>query len=314
MGNDLDGSIGSMVVFARVVEAGSFTAAAKRLGSSKAQVSKQIAALERRLGAQLLRRTTRKMNLTEVGQLFYDRCVRVLEEAEEAERSVQHMYAAPRGEIRMAAPMSFGLLCISRLIPSFLERHPEVRVDLRISDAYTDLIDERFDMAIRIGELPDSTLVARRLAPVRLVLCATPRYLDGHGRPETPDDLPQHNCLAYMGKTEIWNFTNKRAVEISCNYNVNNGDALLAAALEDAGIVYLPTFLAGPKIFEGLLEPVLEEHTPQRIAAYAVYPASRHLSPKVRAMIDFLVESLGSTPEWDRYHDAGAVTRAPGPG
>jgi DNA-binding transcriptional LysR family regulator len=303
MGNDLDGSIGSMVVFARVVEAGSFTAAAKRLGSSKAHVSKQIAALERRLGAQLLRRTTRQMNLTEVGQLFYDRCVRVLEEAEEAERSVQHMYAAPRGEIRMAAPMSFGLLHVSRLMPAFLERHPEVRVDLRTSDAYTDLIDERFDLAIRIGALPDSTLVARRLAPIRLVLCATPRYLEEHGRPETPDDLRAHNCLAYMGKNETWNFTNNRSVEVSCNLNVNNGDALLAAALEGAGIVYLPSFLAGPKISEGLLELVLEDDTPQRLAAYAVYPASRHLSPKVRAMVDFLVESLGSKPVWDRYLD-----------
>ena len=304
MGNDsLLENVGSMIVFARVVEAGSFTGAAKKLGASKAHVSKQVAALERQLGAQLLRRTTRQMNLTEVGQVFYDRCVRVLEEVEQAERSVQHMHAAPRGEIRVTAPMSFGLLHVARLMPIFLDRYPEVRVDLRISDVITDLIDERFDMAIRIGTLPDSTLVARRIAPIRLIICATPQYLDEHGRPATPDDLRQHNCLAYLARTEVWNFTNNRAVKVSCNLNANNGDALLAAALEHAGIIYVPTFLAGPAILTGRLEPILEDDTPQRTSAYAVYPASRHLSPKVRAMIDFLVESLGSNPEWDRYLD-----------
>jgi DNA-binding transcriptional LysR family regulator len=304
-GDSLLDNVASMIVFARVVEAGSFTAAAKRLGASKAHVSKQVAALERRLGAQLLRRTTRQMNLTEVGQLFYDRCARVAEEAEEAERSVQRMHAAPRGEIRFTAPMSFGLLHLARLVPKFLERHPECRVDLRVSDAYADLIEERFDLAVRIGTLPDSTFVARKFAPIRLAIAASPAYLAGHGRPTQPEDLRDHECLNYLARTDLWTFTHRRKLEVGGRLNISNGDALRAAALSGAGIVYLPTFLIGDDLAAGRLELLLEEHVPQLHSAYAVYPASRHLSPKVRAMIDFLVESFGSRPPWDAYLGGG---------
>jgi len=220
------------------------------------------------------------------------------------------MHAAPRGEIRFTAPMSFGLLHLAPVLPEFLERHPECRVDLRVSDAYADLIEERFDLAVRIGTLPDSTFVARKFAPIRLAIAASPAYLARHDRPSEPEDLRDHECLNYVGKTDLWTFTRGRRLEVSGRLSISNGDALRSAALSGAGVIYLPTFLIGDDIAAGRLELLLDEHVPQLHSAYAVYPASRHLSPKVRAMIDFLVESFGSRPPWDAYLGDGEAPSA----
>ncbi len=289
----------AMLVFHEVVARGSFTAAAKHLGRSKAAVSKEIAALEKRLGAQLLRRTTRTMSLTEIGEAFHARCQRVVEEAELAELSVSELQAEPRGEIRIAAPMSFGQRQLAPLLPGFLERHPEVRIDLDLTDRMIDLVREKFDLALRVGTLRDSSLVARRLASVHAVVCASPTYLKDHGTPRAPEDLEDHECLGYAPPPDTWNFNGGRKVTTHGRLNIDNGDALLQAALAGAGIVYLPVFLVADQLRAGRLVPLLVDDTSEREAGFwAVYPANRHLSPKVRAFIDYMVEVLES-PAWD---------------
>ncbi len=294
-----------MLVFAEVVERGSFTAAAKALGRSKAAISKEVSALERRLGAQLLNRTTRSMSLTEIGEAFYERCQRVAEQTELAELSVSELQAEPRGEIRVAAPMSFGHRILAPALPAFLEKHPELRVDVDLTDRKIDLVREKFDLALRIGVLRDSSLVARKLAPLRAVVCATPSYLATHGTPERPEDLVDHECLSYRPPPDAWNFSEPDlVVETSGRLNADNGDALLEAGLADAGILYLPTFVVADDVRAGRLVPLFLERTYFREAgAWAVYPANRHLSPKVRAFIDHFAEVFGPRPLWDEVFE-----------
>ncbi|MBW2392857.1 MAG: LysR family transcriptional regulator [Deltaproteobacteria bacterium] len=290
----------AMLVFLEVIERRSFTAAAKHLGRSKASVSKEIAALEMRLGAQLLRRTTRTMSLTEIGEAFHRRCQRVAEEAELAELSVSELQAEPRGEIRIAAPMSFGQRRLAPLLPGFLERHPEVRIDLDLTDRLIDLVREKFDLALRIGFLRDSSLVARKVGTLRLVVCASPAYLKAHGTPETPEDLVGHECHGYVPPPDGWQFDAGQKVTIRGRLNIDNGDALAQTALADAGIVYLPVFIVADELRAGRLVPILEEHTREREGGiWAVYPANRHLSPKVRAFIDYMVEAMSHSPDWN---------------
>lgn len=300
----------AMLVFAEVVESGGFTEAARRLGVSKASVSRQISALERRLGAQLLRRTTRRMSLTEVGELFHARCLRVAEEAEAAERSVGDMQAEPRGEIRLAAPMSFGHLHVAPLLPAFLERHPKVRIHLDLTDRMIDLVREKFDLSIRISAaLPESSYVQRKLCSIQLVMCAAPTYLTHHGTPRSPEDLRTHNCLGYGSPPQRWTLAREQRVETSGNLSVDNGDGLRSAALAGLGIVYLPSFLVGPDLRAGRLVRLLPAQAHVVGGAWALYPSSRHPASKVRALIDFLVESFGPEPAWD----AGLETPPPEP-
>lgn len=301
MGNDLRvQNAAAMLVFAEVVEAGGFTEAARRLGVSKASVSRQIAALERRLGAQLLRRTTRRMSLTEVGELFHARCLRVAEEAEAAERSVGDMQAEPRGEIRLAAPMSFGHLHVAPLLPAFLERHPKVRIHLDLTDRMIDLVREKFDLSIRISAaLPESSYVQRKLCAIQLVMCAAPAYLARHGTPRSPEDLRTHNCLGYGSPPQRWTLARDQRIETSGNLSIDNGDGLRSAALAGLGIVYLPSFLVGPDLRAGRLVRLLPAEAHVVGGAWALYPSSRHPASKVRALIDFLVESFGPEPAWD---------------
>ncbi|MDX1650074.1 MAG: LysR family transcriptional regulator [Myxococcota bacterium] len=295
-------NVAAMVVFARVVQEGSFSGAARRLGLSKATVSREIAELERRLGAQLLRRTTRRMSLTEVGELFHARCQRVVEEAEAAERSVSRLQAEPRGRIRLAAPMSFGHRQLAPRLPAFVARHPQVHVDVDLTDRTIDLVAEKFDLAVRVsaGRPAEQTLVARRLAPVRLLVCAAPAYLERAGTPGTPEALAEHVCLTYRPPPQTWAFAGDRSVAVRGPLNADNGDALREAALAGLGIVQLPTFLVGDDVRAGRLVPLLAEHTDRVGGVYSVYPESRHLSPKVRAFIDWLAEDLGPHPDWDR--------------
>ena len=218
-------NISGMLVFSSVVDEGSFSAAALKLGLSKASVSREVAALEQRLGAQLLRRTTRRMSLTEVGEAFLTRCRRVVEEAEAAELSVSRLQAAPRGEIRIAAPMSFGHLQLAPRMGRFLARYPNVHVDLDLTDRRIDLVREKFDLSVRISQPREQSYVMRRLSPLRALVCATPAYLDSHGTPETPSDLESHNCLGYASPPETWNFVGAKQVRTRGNLNADNGDA-----------------------------------------------------------------------------------------
>jgi DNA-binding transcriptional LysR family regulator len=288
-----------MLIFSQVVEEGSFSAAARRLGISKASVSREISSLERRLGAQLLRRTTRQMSLTEVGDVFHERCKRVLEAAEAAELSVSQLQAVPRGAIRVAVPMSFGHLQIAPRLPGFLARYPDVTVDMDATDRVVDLVHEKMDLSVRIRRPREGSFVLRKLCPIRALLCASPAYLEAHGTPRQPSDVREHDCLCYHGPTEMWPFSTGETIEATGSLCADNGDALRRAALAGLGLVYLPTFVLGDDVRAGRLVALLTRHTHVQSSAYALYPESRHISPKVRAMLDWLVEELGPEPDWD---------------
>jgi DNA-binding transcriptional LysR family regulator len=304
MGNNREmRNLSGMLVFSEVVKEGSFSRAALQLGRSKASVSREIAALEKRLGVQLLRRTTRRMSLTEVGEIFLEGCNRVVEEADLAERSIGQLQDDPHGEIRVAAPMSFGHLQLAPRMGRFLERYPNVRVDVDLTDRRIDLVREKIDLSIRICKPRVQSYMIRRLATIHALICASPDYLAAHGVPEHPSDLKQHECLVYTSAPEVWIFEGGVKVEACGTLNIDNGDALLQAALAGVGIVYLPTYLLADDIRAGRLVPLLVEHMNRENSTdglYVVYPENRHLSPKVRAMIDWLVEDLGPEPDWDR--------------
>lgn len=298
--NDRLPNVSGMLVFARVVEEGSFSAAARKLGLSKASVSREISALEQQFGAQLLRRTTRRMSLTEVGEVFHERCQRVVEAAKEAESSVSQLQEAPRGAIRLAVPMSFGHLQLAPRLPRFLERYPNIHVDIDATDRIVDLVYERVDLSVRIGRPRELSYVRRKLCPIRLLMCASPEYLERHGVPRIPEDLSEHVCVGYTGRMATWLFSTGERIKTASPLTVNNGDALRQAALVGLGIVYLPSFLLADDVRAGRLTPLLTQHTRHETNLLAVYPASRHVPPKVRAMIDWLVEELGPEPEWDQ--------------
>lgn len=297
--------LADLAVFARVVEQESFSAAAETLGLSKSAVSKQISRLEQRLGAQLLQRTTRKLSLTETGRIVLEHAQRVLVEAEAAEAAVQNLQALPRGLLRVNLPMSFGLHYVAPLLPELLALCPELRVDLTFNDRTVDLLEEEVDVAIRIGaNLADSTLTARRLAPVRPITCASESYLRKAGVPLTPDDLRQHECLLYkyLPEPATWHFDGPggaQAVKVSGRLITNNGDSLRDAALAGHGVARLPSFIVGPDIAARRLVPLLEAYEPPPFNIYAVYPAQRYLTPKVRAFIDFFAERFGPEPPWE---------------
>jgi len=290
--------------FVAVVDAGGFSAAA-RLGRSKSAVSKQVSRLEDRLGARLLNRTTRRLALTEVGRAFYERGVRILAEVEEAERAVADLHAEPRGTLRINAPMSFGIGHVAPALPAFLARHPELSVDLVLNDRLVDVIDEGFDLAIRITRLRDSSLIARRLAGFRRVVCAAPAYWKRRGRPAHPEDLAGHDCLiyTYLANPGEWPFDGpdgRLTLQVTGRLFANNGDALRQAALEGLGVMMIPAFIVGDDLAAGRLEAVLEDWEEHDLGIWAVYPHSRHLSAKVRAFVDFLAERFRDVPQWQR--------------
>ncbi len=297
--------LASLTAFVRVAETGSFSEAARRLGMSKSVISRQVAALEAELGARLFQRTTRSLTLTEAGHGYVEQVSRILADLEAADASVSRLQAAPRGRIRVSAPMSFGFLHLAQAIPDFLKRYPEVAIDLAMTDRFVDLVEEGFDLAIRLGKLADSSLIARRLAPVRMAVCASPDYLEAAGTPVVPGDLAHHACLSYSlwSAADSWHFVTPdgkdQQVEIKGRMRANNGDALRVAALKGLGVCYLPTFIVGADLQSGSLVSVLGDFMPKDRAAHAVYPTSRHLSPKVRAFVDFLSEWFGHAPYWD---------------
>jgi DNA-binding transcriptional LysR family regulator len=292
--------------FITVVDAGSFTAAADRLGSAKSAISRRVSALEERLGVQLLHRTTRVLNLTESGRSFYDHGTRILADLEEAESAVQQEHGELRGTLRIALPLSFGVRHMCGPIASFGKQHPNVRFDLDLNDRRIDLIEDNFDVALRIGHLSDSSLIARRLFDVRAVVCASPHYISTYGAPETPDDLRDHQCLVYsnLGDPDKWDYESpdgsRKSVKVKNVMEASSGDFLSNAASHGLGVIMQPTFIASQAIRSGKLVPVLTDYKWPISPAYAVYPPTRHLSYRVRAFIDFLVQKFDGTPQWDR--------------
>ncbi|HEV7372821.1 LysR family transcriptional regulator [Arenibaculum sp.] len=293
-----------MIAFVSVVDCRSFTAAAEKLGVSKSVISRRMTELENRLGARLLNRTTRRLSMTEIGQAFYERSVRILADVDDAEAVVSSLHASPRGVLRIAAPLSFGMLHLAPALPDFMAPHPDLEVELDLNDRYVDLVEERYDVAVRIGRLKDSSLVARRIAPNRRVVVGSPGYFARHGRPERPDDLLNHNCLLYTNVpiAEQWQFRVdgvQRPVRAAGSLRVNNGETLRDAAVAGLGLAILPTFICGSDLSAGRLEPVLVGNVVSDSAVHAVYPHGRHLSPKVRAFVDFIARRFGPKPYWD---------------
>lgn len=296
-----------IAIFVKVVELSSFTAAAEALDSSQPVVSKAVTRLEEKLGARLLNRTTRRLSLTEAGAELYRRSARALVEIENAELEVARFQTEPRGTLRLAAPMSFSILHLGPFIHDFLQSHPGVSVELNMSDQQVDLIDAGYDLAIRIGQLTDSSLVARKITPCRQIMCASPEYLKKHGTPERPEDLLEHNCIVYsfLSTPREWRLTDSsgetHVVPVNGTLHSNNGLVNRAAAVAGTGIVLLPTFYIGEEMKSGALIPILCDFKPPEIAVHAVYPERRNLMPKVRAFIDALVERFGTTPPpWER--------------
>jgi len=299
-------SLTDIAVFAQVVDSGSFTAAAERLSLSKSVVSKYVTRLEDHLGARLLNRTTRRLSLTEVGRVFYERSQRGLQEIEQAEAEVSRLQDKPRGTLRLNTPMSFGIMHIAPALPEFHRRYPEISIDMNLDDRQVDVIEEGFDLSIRISELPDSALVARRLAPCRHVIVASTEYLERNGIPSTPEDLVQHNIISYRYQESAreWHFRSSDnrtiTVPISGNVQMNNSLALREALLGGMGVTRTPTFVVGGDIQSGLLQPVLTSYEILEVSIYIVYPQRRHLSPKVRAFVEFLAERITDKPYWDK--------------
>ena len=297
-------TLNGFTVFTKVVESGGFSAAARELNMSKSAVSKHIAKLEDHLGVRLLNRTTRKLSPTEVGATFYERARRIVQDVEETERAVSALHAEPRGTLRINVPMSFGILHIAPALPDFLSRYPDIKVDMVLNDRVVDLLDEGFDVAIRIARMPDSTLITRKLAPFRQALCATPAYWREHGIPTCPSQLKDHNCLiySYLLSGNEWAFRGpegKISVKVSGNIHANSGEALRAAALKGAGVLLSPAFIVKEELISGDLQAVLTEFCETDLAIYAVYPHNRYLSAKVRAFVDFFAKGCGSEPHWD---------------
>lgn len=292
--------------FVRTVEAGSFTAASDQLGVTKSVVSRRVADLEKRLGVQLLARTTRKLNLTEEGQALYDRALRLLTDWEEAEASVGRQQTALKGGIRMSLPLSFGHVHIGPAILEFQRHHPDVSLDIEFTDRKVDLIAEGFDLAVRIGELSDSTMIARKLTAISTTVVASPEYLKRNGVPKTPDDLNTHRELRFaLRSRKSWTYVDKNGstgeIEMQSTIRANSGDFLCEAASENVGIAILPRFIVYPALLNGNLVEVLTEYRWGTLNAHVLYPSSRHLPLRVRELIDYLIASCGDgTPVWDR--------------
>ena len=293
-----------ITIFARVVSTGSLSAAARDLGLSPALVSRRLSGLEARLGVRLINRTTRSLHMTDEGAAYYETCTRVLAEIEEADAAVSAGRAEPRGILRVALPASFGNQHVAPLVPRFAARYPDVQLALSLSERNVNVVEEGFDLAIRIADLADSSLAARKLAPNRRVVCASPAYLQRHGAPRTPEDLAQHNCLT-TDFTMNWDYRDLEgtpgSVRVTGRYACDNWSVLREWALAGLGIALKSTWDVRRHLEDGSLVSLLPGYTfATDVAIYAVYPHRRHLPAKTRAFIEFLAESFGPEPYWDR--------------
>ncbi|HEY3950382.1 LysR family transcriptional regulator [Phenylobacterium sp.] len=288
--------------FTAVADARSFTHAARRLGVSSAQVSKLVARLENRLGARLLNRTTRDVSLTDTGRAYLERARNLVEEFEALEGSVRDQ-SGPRGLLRISAPVSFGANQLTPALLDFAAAYPEVSIDVSVTDRMVNLVEEGFDVAVRIGDLPDSSVIARKLAPVRLVTCASPAYLQAAGAPASPQDLARHEAILdnNMRDPTIWTYgggVDRQEVRVHGRLKFGGADACVAAARRGLGITVTPAFAAADDLRAGRLTALLCAYEPQLIHVHAVYPHARHLAAKVRAFVDFLADRFAGEPEW----------------
>ncbi|NUY02518.1 LysR family transcriptional regulator [Paraburkholderia youngii] len=293
-------------VFVTVVTRGSFARAADALETSPANVTRYVNDLEAHLGARLLNRTSRRLSLTEAGETLYSRCKAILEDVAETEGLVSTTSIEPRGRLRINAPVSFGIQHLAPLWPRFMQQYPDVELDITLIDRVVDIVEEGFDLAIRISRAGTVDHAARKLATSTNILCASPDYLKRSGYPETPLDLLGHRCIGYTyaATADVWQLIDKdgktHAVEVNCQMHTNNGDTARAAALAGHGVIWQPTFLIGEDLRAGRLLRVLPEYRLPDIDLLALYPSRRHVSAKVRAAIDFLVNAFSGVPPWDK--------------
>ena len=290
----------SLKSYAQVVESGSFARAAERLDLSTTAISKHVADLEAHLQTRLLNRTTRKLSMTESGQAFYGRCIQLLQDLEEAEEEAAGAAGTPRGTLRLTAPVNFGVREVAPALATFSMQQPEMKFDVQLSDRVVDLVEEGFDLAIRIGRPGSENLVARRLGEIRVLVCASPNYLKLHGTPVTPDDLTHHNCFTYEYSVprSQWRLRDaegmEHLVQVSGSMHSNNGDLLAEAGAQGGGVVWLPDFIVSDYLQDGRLVPLLSDYSGLSLPIYAVYPSRKHLSAKVRVFVDFLVARFAS--------------------
>jgi DNA-binding transcriptional LysR family regulator len=289
--------VSAMKIFTAIVDNGSFAAAANRLDLSRAMASKTVAALEEHLGTRLLNRTTRRLSLTEAGMAFYERSVQILADIWEAEQVAGRTATEPRGILKVTMPLAYGLHRLGPVVAQYAERYPQVKMNLSLSDRKIDLIEEGYDVAIRIGRLPESGLIARKLGTAHSIIAGAPDYLERHGRPEVPADLAAHQCLGYSltNLGDEWRLQGPDgivSVPSRGSIKADNGDMLRLAAVAGAGLIFQPWFIVEEDVRAGRLEWILKDYASEELGIYAVYPSRRYLSAKVRTFIDFLLEEI----------------------
>jgi len=301
-------NLNAIPVFACVGESKSLTAAAERLGLSASAVSKAISRLEEELGQRLINRTTRKITLTEEGATFLDRCRQILIEIEDAETTIAQARAIPRGRLRVQMPIGFGRIVVAPALADFAKRYPELVLDVELSDRIMDIANEGKDAAVRIGDLRDSRVIARRLCELHFVTCASPEYLAKHGVPKIPEDLVNHQCLGYLipqtGQYRDWLYKKKDGTEfihsVSGGLNINNAESLLDVTISGAGVAMMATFVVADAVRAGKLQIVLHEYVAVGPTVSVVYLPNKRMSPRVRAFVDFLTSLVPASPPWDR--------------
>ncbi len=299
------GQLEDMNLFIHVVDAGGISRAADQMNLAKSAVSRRLVDLEKRLGVRLLNRTTRVSSLTEAGRNYYERAIKIVGDVAELNALTEDANIALEGTINLAAPLSFGLCHLSTAIDSFIQQHPKLLINTNFSDRQVDLVEEGMDLAFRIATLKDSSLIARKITPVRHVLCASPDYLKKRGTPKTPDELKSHQLLHYnVSGSSTWKLIDQQGgqhvINVSAYMVANNGDFLKDMAIAGHGIVMAPTFIAWKAIASGELVPVLTDYNTPQYNAYAVYPQTRYLSQRTKVLIDFLVARFGDDPYWDQ--------------
>ncbi len=295
-----------MRVFSAVAKNGSFSDAARKLSISKAMASKHVQNLENILGVRLLNRTTRKLNLTDVGSAYYEKVDDILAAIDETELSISQLNSEPKGKLKIMAQPSFGAFHLSRALSVYLRKYPDVSTEIELSNRTPDLVEDGIDLAFYVGELADSSFVARKIASARRVVCASPYYLKQNGTPQTPDDLHKHNCMIYAPRTvqNKWEFISnneKIKVKISGDIQCNDGDALRIAAIQGCGIAQLPTYMVGLDIQAGRLNALLEEYEPEKLPVYAIYNHRKYLSAKIQTFIEFMYELYQPEAYWNEW-------------
>lgn len=299
--------LAAMGVFVRVVDQKSFSLAATELGISSSSVSKQVSHLEQHVGARLLQRTTRRISVTEVGAAYYEKCVRILEDVEEAENLVSQLQGQPRGVLRISCNMTFGQMQLSKAIPEFMALYPDIKVDVSLDDRAPDMVHEGFDLAIRIADpqLPDSSLIAREIGKIPMFICASPQYLQQHGQPACLDDLKQHNCLVFVhaANANVWSLEEDgslNTVQVEGDMKANNSLVVRSSVLAHRGIGNLALFVISRFLESGEIQLVFPEHEPEELSIFAVYPDRKYTSPKVSAFIEFFRDWLAANLQKDQ--------------